>query len=566
MDMTLYALLNKKIKGVISGVDSVQVKNQNLVFNFTDGSTQTMIFPTPADGKNGTSIIDIDVDAANHLICTMSDNTIIDAGMVNTVQGERGPAGKNGKDGKNGINGQDGIDGISPTVTITESTGRHTISITDKEGVKSFVVKDGSALDVEDYYTKDEVNAELDKKANAADLPTIPTNLSEFNNDENFIKNTVDNLIHYYNKADTYTQTEVNNLIANIQKLTSQIVTELPTENIDTSVIYLIKQEETNSYMQYMYINNAWAELGTTQVDLSNYYNKSEIDNKLAEKADKTELPTVPTMVSAFTNDAKYLTDYTETDPTVPAWAKAKTKPTYTAAEVGALPDDTEVPVFTNKQVLDSITSEKVNGWDEAAANKHTHENKIVIDKFSENDEGKVVYDNKPLASDNLWHGTQAEYDALGEYDENKTYVITDGGEDVDLSEVVIDDSSTTSEKKSWSVKKINDTIVLKNTRILYKNAPTSSGMTTFTLNISSLGLTHGIYHFKCYIVGNGNVAHCAEGSIGQYNGSYYISIDYKSSHISSIVVNGTTITVTTSAAHYNLSFSIQSIYDWAES
>lgn len=30
-----------------------------------------------------------------------------------------------------------------------------------------------------------------------------------------------------------------------------------------------------------------------------------------------------------------------ETDPTVPSWAKASTKPTYTAAEVGALPDDT---------------------------------------------------------------------------------------------------------------------------------------------------------------------------------------------------------------------------------
>ena len=31
----------------------------------------------------------------------------------------------------------------------------------------------------------------------------------------------------------------------------------------------------------------------------------------------------------------------TESDPTVPSWAKASTKPTYTASEVGALPDDT---------------------------------------------------------------------------------------------------------------------------------------------------------------------------------------------------------------------------------
>lgn len=39
-----------------------------------------------------------------------------------------------------------------------------------------------------------------------------------------------------------------------------------------------------------------------------------------------------------------YLTDYTETDPTVPSWAKAPTKPTYTADEVGALPDSTVIP------------------------------------------------------------------------------------------------------------------------------------------------------------------------------------------------------------------------------
>lgn len=85
--------------------------------------------------------------------------------------------------------------------------------------------------------------------------------------------------------------------------------------------------------------------------------------------------------------------------------------------------------------------------------------NEEVLDKFSENDEGKVLYDNKPLASDNLWHGIQAEYDALGEYDENKTYVITDGGEDADLSSIVIDDTSTTT-NKTWSSKKTNEEFI----------------------------------------------------------------------------------------------------------
>lgn len=57
----------------------------------------------------------------------------------------------------------------------------------------------------------------------------------------------------------------------------------------------------------------------------------------------------IPTNVSELVNDSEYvssdaleergyLTDFTETDPTVPSWAKQTTKPTYTADEVGAEP------------------------------------------------------------------------------------------------------------------------------------------------------------------------------------------------------------------------------------
>ena len=38
------------------------------------------------------------------------------------------------------------------------------------------------------------------------------------------------------------------------------------------------------------------------------------------------------------------LQSYTESDPTVPEWAKTPTKPSYTASEVGALPDTTVIP------------------------------------------------------------------------------------------------------------------------------------------------------------------------------------------------------------------------------
>lgn len=61
-----------------------------------------------------------------------------------------------------------------------------------------------------------------------------------------------------------------------------------------------------------------------------------------------------PTKVSDFTNDAGYLTSYTETDPTVPSWAKQPTKPAYTASEVGALSSSTVIPSKTSDLTNDS--------------------------------------------------------------------------------------------------------------------------------------------------------------------------------------------------------------------
>lgn len=62
----------------------------------------------------------------------------------------------------------------------------------------------------------------------------------------------------------------------------------------------------------------------------------------------------IPKYTSDLTNDSGYITGYTETDPTVPAWAKASTKPTYTASEVGALPSSTVIPSKTSDLINDS--------------------------------------------------------------------------------------------------------------------------------------------------------------------------------------------------------------------
>lgn len=63
-------------------------------------------------------------------------------------------------------------------------------------------------------------------------------------------------------------------------------------------------------------------------------------------------IPTIPNNVSTFTNDAGYLTSFTETDPTVPAWAKEANKPTYSYSEITNTPTIPTIPnnvsTFTN--------------------------------------------------------------------------------------------------------------------------------------------------------------------------------------------------------------------------
>lgn len=79
-------------------------------------------------GDPGVSVSDATLDAEGHLIITLSDGTVIDAGMA---QGEPGEP------------GQDGDDGISPTVTVTAITGGYSITITDASGDHAFALYNG---------------------------------------------------------------------------------------------------------------------------------------------------------------------------------------------------------------------------------------------------------------------------------------------------------------------------------------------------------------------------------------------------------------------------------------
>ncbi len=54
-----------------------------------------------------------------------------------------GPQGLPGVDGKDGAPGPAGADGFSPTVSVTDITGGHRVTVTDADGPHTFDVMDG---------------------------------------------------------------------------------------------------------------------------------------------------------------------------------------------------------------------------------------------------------------------------------------------------------------------------------------------------------------------------------------------------------------------------------------
>lgn len=76
----------------------------------------------------------------------------------------------------------------------------------------------------------------------------------------------------------------------------------------------------------------------------------------------------IPTKTSDLTNDSGFITEYTETDPTVPAWAKEPTKPSYTANEVGADASGSAAAALANAKTY----ADSAAGTAESNANSYT--------------------------------------------------------------------------------------------------------------------------------------------------------------------------------------------------
>ena len=106
------------------------------------------------------------------------------------------------------------------------------------------------------------------------DKPTIPTSTSDLVNDSNFITKEVSDLTNYYTKS------VVDSKLSNLTNFHFEKVDELP-QTGESNVIYLVpssNQTTGNEYDEYYWdaTSNTFETLGSTAIDLSNYYTKSE--------------------------------------------------------------------------------------------------------------------------------------------------------------------------------------------------------------------------------------------------------------------------------------------------
>lgn len=92
------------------------------------------------------------------------------------------------------------------------------------------------------------------------------------------------------NKAvniDAYTKKEINDLIKKIPNFKIEVVTALPTSNIDDATIYLVRGSGSgeNMYDEYLHVNNNWERLGgqSQSLDLTNYATKAELPKKVSD-------------------------------------------------------------------------------------------------------------------------------------------------------------------------------------------------------------------------------------------------------------------------------------------
>ena len=212
------------------------------------------------------------------------------------------------------------------------------------------------------------------------DVLTIDPTISESST------NPVQNKAIALKLSDYYTKDQIDAIVAALDTLSLEPVAELPTQDISTTTIYLLETATPGTYEQYLYLNETWVLLGSTDVDLSNYYNKSQVDTLLLTKQSVLTFDNAPT--SGSNNPVKSGGIYTALADKQDAltFDNAPTEdsdnPVTSGGVYAALEDKQDTLTFDNAPTEDSENPVKSGGVFEALESKQdelTFDNEPVL-------------------------------------------------------------------------------------------------------------------------------------------------------------------------------------------
>ena len=167
----------------------------------------------------------------------------------------------------------------------------------------------------------------------------------------------------------------------------------------------------------------------------SDFVTKSTSDETYQAKGDyalKSDIPTVPTKVSELENDSKYINTWEGTKTEYDALTAKSETTLYiiTDEDAGSMVDLTGYlkteDAASTYQPLTGMTD-----YIKSTGVKTINGNSIIGDGNITIEAGGEAYDDTELRNliskkATKWSGTQAEYDALGTYDADTIYIITD--------------------------------------------------------------------------------------------------------------------------------------------
>ena len=179
-----------------------------------------------------------------------------------------------------GTDGRDGVDGVGLNYDWDDT----------KLGIKREDEQEYEYVELKGKDGDDYVITQADYENIAAIVRseiTIPTKTSDLTNDSGFIDNSVNNLTNYYDKTNVYTKTEIDTKISSVYKYKGSVATyqDLPSTDLTVGDVYNVESDGSN----YAWNGSVWDKLGG-EVDLSNYYNKTQTDNLLSGKVDTSTL------------------------------------------------------------------------------------------------------------------------------------------------------------------------------------------------------------------------------------------------------------------------------------